>query len=373
MTDAPLDPPLRRPADSDPEFRGRVIFAGFFVFGLVTLGAALWALRTLVLMTFLAVILAVVLRSLGDLLHRGTGLRRRWAVLAVAAALVLAAIAGGVYVAPILLDQARQLIQRLPGAVDALQKRIGDYPQLPELWEQVVSGLSLPSPNDAVGGAARIIAALTASFGYAGVVLVGALFLAIEPDLYRRGFLRLVPVRHRPFAGELIDELDHVVVSWLGGQLVLMAFIGVLTGLGLWAIGVPYALALGFLAGLLEFVPYLGPILSAMPALIIAIAAGPTVALWTLGLVVGVQQVENNVLQPLVQKSAVDIPPVLLIITLFAMGSLFGIAGILVATPLLAVILVIVRRVYVERVLEGPGRVAEVTPAAGMAGRLGTR
>jgi predicted PurR-regulated permease PerM len=100
-------------------------------------------------------------------------------------------------------------------------------------------------------------------------------------------------------------------------------------------------------------VPYLGPILSAVPALLLALAAGPTVALWTLGLLVGVQQIENNVLQPLVQKSAVDIPPALLIIVLFGMGLLFGVPGLLVATPLLAVLIVAVRRIYVERILEG--------------------
>ena len=131
-----------------------------------------------------------------------------------------------------------------------------------------------------------------------------------------------------------------------------MAFVGILTGIGLWLVGVPYALALGLLAGLLEFVPYLGPILSAIPILLVAIGAEPNVVLWALAVVVGVQQVENNVLQPLVERRAVEIPPALLMVALFAMGQLFGVPGLLVAAPLTAVLIIVVRRVYVERILE---------------------
>lgn len=360
MSDAPA------PRSDDDDFRARTVFASFAFLGLAALFATAWALRTLFLLTFLAILLAAVLRALGDIVHGAVGLPRRWSVLAVAATIGLAAVSAVVLLAPLLAEQFRGLIQRVPEAAEALQRRIGDTPQLSSLWEQFGSGLDLPSPTAAVGGAARVLAGVSASFAYAGIVLVAALFLALEPDLYRRGLVQLVPVRHRPFAKDLIDELDQVILHWLGGQLVLMVFIGVLTGVGLWLIGVPNALALGLLAGLLEFVPYLGPILSAVPALLLALAAGPTVALWTLGLVVGVQQIENNVLQPMVQKSAVDIPPVLLIVVLFAMGLLFGVPGLLVATPLLAVVMVVVRRVYVERLLEGrPAEDRSRMPAEG--------
>ncbi len=344
------------------------MFAGFVVLALVALAAAAWALRTLLLMTFLAVILAVLLREVGDILHRKLGLGRRWAVVLVVAVLALAAAAAAAFLAPTLADQARQLVQKLPEAAGAFQRRLGDHPWLESLWGQISSGLSLPEPSEAMGHAGRILAGISGSLGYAGLVLGAAIFLALEPDLYRRGFVRLVPVRHRAFADELLDELESTIVSWLGAQLILMAFIGAMVALGLWAIGVPYALVLGLLAGLLEFIPYLGPILSAVPAILIALAADTTTALWTLGLLVGVQQVENNVLQPIVQKSQVDIPPVLLIVVLFGMGTLFGVAGILVATPLLAVVMVVVRRIYIERVLEGgakaPGTTGEARSAA---------
>jgi predicted PurR-regulated permease PerM len=355
-------------AGTSDSFRARALFTAFAVFGVGALFLAAWVLRTLLLVTFLAVVFAVMLSHLGGFVHRHAGLSRRLSVIAVTLAIVALFATGGVLLAPTLAEQVPQLAQKIPEAAAAVQRRLGEHPWLDNLWDQFSSGLSLPDPGDAVGQAGRIIGGVSASLGYAGLALVGAVFLALEPDLYRRGLLRLTPVRHRPFADELLTELRATIVAWLGGQLLLMVFIGVLVGLGLWVIGVPYALALGLLAGLLEFVPYLGPILSATPAILLALTDGTTTALWTLLLIIAVQQIENNVLQPLIQESQVHIPPVLLLVTLFAMGKVFGVAGLIAATPLLAVVLVIVRRVYVERILEGRSSPAEPVPVRGMAG-----
>ncbi|MDB5589795.1 AI-2E family transporter [Enterovirga sp.] len=343
------DIPPSMPAD---QFRTRVVFTAFVVLGLAALFAAAWWLRTLLLITFLAVLLATVLRALAGRVHGWTGMRARWAVLLIALVLVFATGVATALVAPTLADQTRQLLQRLPQIAETLQQRLNQYAWLASIWQQVSSGLSLPAPADAMGQAGRVVSAISEALGYAGLALVGALFFALQPDLYRRGMIRLVPVRRRPAADDLLSELHAVILSWLGAQLMLMIFIGVVVGLGLWMIGVPYALALGTLAGLLEFIPYLGPILSAAVALSVALGADPTLALWTLGLFLIVQQVENNVLQPLVQESAVEIPPVLLMVMLFGMGQLFGMVGVIVATPLLAVLIVVVRKVYVEGMLE---------------------
>lgn len=336
----------------DSHFRGRAVFAAFAALGLAALFAAAWALRTLLLVTFLAVLLAIVLRALADMLNRWTGLSHRWAVGLIALLLVGAAIAAGTLLAPTLIDQGKQLVERLPAALDEAKRRLGDYPWLQSAWQQVSSELSLPDPGDTMGQVGRVLGGLSSALGYAGLALVGALFLALEPGLYRHGFVRLVPVAHRPFAESVLDDLTKTIVAWLGGQLILMAVIGVVVGLGLWVVGVPYALALGLFAGLVEFIPYLGPIMSAGVALLVALGTDPKLVLWTLGLFIVVQQAENNILQPLVQKSVVEIPPVLLMVVLFGMGLLFGVPGVLVATPLLAVVLVLVRRIYVERILE---------------------
>ena len=343
-----------RPAVSEDVFHRRAVFAVFVALGLGALFAAAWALRTLLLVTFLAVLLAIVLRSLGEYVHRWTGMRQTFGVFLVAATLVAAFAGAALLIAPTIADQGRQLFERLPTSVSWLQEQVKNYPWLTSLWEQVSSELSLPNPGDTMGQAGRIVGAISGALGYIGLALVGALFLALEPGLYRRGLVRLIPVRHRRFTESLLDDLDRTILSWLGGQLVLMVTIGVVVGLGLWVIGVPYPLALGLFAGLVEFIPYLGPILSAGTAILVALGTDPKLALWTVGLFVVVQQAENNILQPLVQKSSVEIPPVLLIVVLFGMGQLFGVPGVLVATPLLAVLIVAVRRIYVEQILEQP-------------------
>jgi predicted PurR-regulated permease PerM len=352
------------PTRSDASFRSRAVFAAFVWLGLAALLAAAWALRTLILVTFLAILLAIVLRFLGELIHRATGLRPHWGVLIVALVLVLLAVGSGFLLAPTIADQARQLVEKLPSAARSLQERVGNIPWLSSLWEQVSSGLSLPDPGDAMGRAGSIVGGISSALGYVGLALVGALFLALDPGLYRRGFVRMVPVRHRAFTENLLDEIDGTILAWLGGQLIMMVVIGVTVGVGLWLIGVPYSLALGLFAGLVEFIPYLGPIMSAGVAILVALGTEPQLALWTVGLFVVVQQAENNILQPLIQKSQVEIPPVLLIVVLFGMGQLFGVPGVLVATPLLAVLTVAVRRIYVERLLEGrPDNDAEPTGA----------
>ena len=133
-----------------------------------------------------------------------------------------------------------------------------------------------------------------------------------------------------------------------------MVAVGFLTWLGLALIGVPSALTLALLAGLLEFVPYVGPIVSAVPAVLLAFAASPEMAFWTALLFFGVQQFEGYVLEPLVQQHAVDLPPALLLFALVAGGLVFGLIGVLFAEPLTVMLFVMVKRLYVREALQTP-------------------
>jgi predicted PurR-regulated permease PerM len=334
-------------------FCRRTIFASSAFLSLAALLAAAWMLRNLILLAFLAGLLAVLLRALGDRVHALTGLGRRWSALAVALlGLALAGLAAFL-LAPVLISQAKELVARLPGAVQGFQDRIGDISWLSDAWDQFSAQFSLPRPAVAVSQAGAVFGLVTASLGNLVFVVVTAIFLALAPEIYVDGAGRLVPERDRGFARRLLAELGRTLKAWLGGQLATMSIVALLSGVGLWALGVPYALVLGLFAGLLDFVPYLGPILGAAPAVLIALSESPSTALWTLALFFVVQQIEGNVLQPIIQQSAVDIPPALLLVFLFAMGQLFGLTGLLVATPLLAILLVAVRRIYVERILEG--------------------
>ncbi len=182
-------------------------------------------------------------------------------------------------------------------------------------------------------------------------ILKGAIFFMADPSLYIRGLLLLVPERRSSRIAETIDATAQTLRYWLLGQGVSMFFVGVLTAVGLWLAGVPLAFLLGVIAGILEFVPFLGPVAATIPGVLIAVTEGWTVALYALLVYVIVQQIENRLLVPLVQWKAVSLPPALVILAVVALGLLFGVLGVLVATPLTAVLMIWIQKLYVEDVL----------------------
>lgn len=136
--------------------------------------------------------------------------------------------------------------------------------------------------------------------------------------------------------------------QWLLGQLVVMAFVGIATGIALWLMGIPFALALGFIAFLLDFVPVLGPWLSAVPILLLTLIVSPKMLLWVALMIVVVQQLESYVISPIVQNRMVDLPPVALLLSQVIMGSITGILGIALATPLMVMVIVWVQVLYIK-------------------------
>ena len=176
---------------------------------------------------------------------------------------------------------------------------------------------------------------------YAVFVFFAGLFLAFEPRTYRRGLLAVVPARGRRKASEVVDTLGHRLRWWLLGRCFTMAVIAVLTTAGLCALHVPLALALGALAGLLNFVPYVGPLIAAAPAVLLAMADGPQRALWVAGLFLVLQSIEGYVLTPLVDRRSVSLPPALTLAAQMSMALLAGGAGVVLASPLLVCVLVV--------------------------------
>jgi predicted PurR-regulated permease PerM len=196
----------------------------------------------------------------------------------------------------------------------------------------------------------------TASSGVANllIVLFGGMFLATEPRFYRTGAIKLVPEDKRALLAQAMDESENALRLWLKGQLLAMLVIGVMTGMGLWLLGVPSWLVLGILAGFFEFIPFAGPILSAIPAVLIALVQSPELALWTALMYVFVQHSEAYLIQPLIQQYAVDVPAVVLLFSLLAFAVLFGAIGVLFAAPLTVVTYVLVKRLYVREALGTP-------------------
>lgn len=337
----------RRATDGDDRVLVRRVL---IVLGLISLFLLAWHLRSLILMLFGAVVVATVFRALADRIAGLTGIREGSAVVISILAILgtgaaLAAIFGSV-----ILQQFQILRDALPAAWQSFEARIGDVglgDQLRRLADSIrtQSGLSAFS---------RFLLSFGSGLADILVVLVAGIFLAAQPRFYASGAIKLVPPARRPLVTEAMDESERALRLWLKGQLIAMVVVGLLTGLGLWAIGMPSAVALGLLAGLLEFIPFAGPILASIPAILLALAVSPDTAFWVLLLYVGVQQFEGYVLTPLVQQYAVDLPGVILLFSLLAFGILFGTLGIILAAPLTVVTYVLVKRLYVIEALHTP-------------------
>ncbi len=183
------------------------------------------------------------------------------------------------------------------------------------------------------------------------VVLAAGIYLALNPGLYLNGMLKLLPPDCQGEARETLEVLGQALKLWLFGQLAAMAVVGTLVTVGLMLLDIPSALALGFMAGLFEFVPFVGPVASAIPAVASGLMDSPRTALWVAGLYVLVQQTEGMLIQPLLQQRTVSLPPVLTIFAVLGFGVLFGPLGLLLATPLAVTCFVLVKKLWVREVL----------------------
>ncbi len=333
----------RGEANGDRAFIRRVLI----VIALAAVAFLLWKLKSLVLMLFGAVVVATVFRALADAIRDRSKLPDGIAV-ALSIILILGSVAALVTVfGSQIAAQVHVLTEALPAAWRSLEERIAGL----GFGKQLDALTDTGSGGGAASGLGKVVMSVGNGIADTLVVVFGGIFLAAQPNFYRIGAIKLVPPARRALVAEAMDDSERALRLWLRGQLFAMVVVGTLTGLGLWLIGVPSALALGLLAGMLEFIPYAGPIAAAIPGVLLALVAGPETALWTVALYVAVQHFEGYVLQPLVQQYAVDLPPVVLLFSLLGFGMLFGIIGIILAAPLTVVSYVLVKRLYVREAL----------------------
>lgn len=318
------------------------------VLGLAALAFVAWQLRSTLMMVFAAVVVATLVRSLADLIRRFIPVPPALG-LALAVFLIVAVVAGSlVLFGAQIASQTETLRRAVPLAWESLQDRLSAY------------GLTLPkqarggSGEGFVTGAMSFLMSVGGGLTDALLIVVGGIFLAGQPRFYEAGVIKLVPEGRREIVSTSFDDSARALRLWLKAQLVAMVLVGVLTWFGLWLVGVPSSLALGFLAGLLEFVPYAGPVLSAIPAILVALTVSPQLALWTSGLYLLVHFVEGYVIQPVIQQWAVELPGFVLLFALLAAGVLFGPIGVLFAAPLTVVLYVMVKRLYVQEALDTP-------------------
>ena len=313
------------------------------------LALLVWQLADLLLLLFGAIILATALRALAYPLQRYLHLSARIAVLVTVVLGVVAAVVGIWIIGDRLAAQFEDLQERVPKAFAALTAWLSSHTIGAEIlaaWEEV------RQESPPWGRFATLASSTLGAFGSVSLMLILGVYLAVDPVQYRQGLVRLIPPKYRSEIDGALGASGEALAKWLKGQGISMLFVGVATAVGLAALQVPLALSVGVIAGVLAFIPFFGPIASGILAVMLAFIEGPDKALYVAGLCVAIQQIEGNVLMPLVQRWAVKLPPVLGITAAVIFGILFGLVGVLFATPLMVVVMVLVQKLYIERFLE---------------------
>lgn len=328
---------------SDAEFARRALIA----VGLAFAAYLVWQIAGLLLLLFGAIVLAAVFRAGGEGLARVLPLNARWGT-ALFLVLVVATLAGvTMFVGSEVGEQFSELRRRLPEAIGKLRAWLYENPfarsLLPRLEEAAEDGAV--SGADAFRGIAVTVGAASHLF----IAILIAVYLSLTPSLYLNGLFSLFPRGKRDTLVDALTVSGRALRRWLAGQLVAMVIVGVLTGVGLWLVGVPLALVLGLVAGLLEFIPFAGPFLAAIPGILLAFSVDPMTALYATLVYVIVQQLESALIMPLAQRWSVHLPPALGLFAIIVFGLLFGFVGVLLATPLAVVLMVLTQRLVVER------------------------
>jgi len=319
----------------------------------VTAALLVWHTLQMFLLIFAGIIFAIFLRKNGDFIHEKTGLSVNWSITIVIFLLLILVLGVIFLITPNITDQVQELNKQLPNSWKSLKENVSEttvggwfLKRLPSLEQ--ISGSIGGLMQKATSWLYTAVGAITGIF----IILAIGLYGAYDADTYIGGAEKLVPKKKRDRAIRTFHGIGATLYWWLIGRLFSMLIIGVFTVLGLWLLGMPLALTLGVFAALLTFIPNLGPIISVIPALLLAVQESWSMVWYVAALYAGIQMVESYLITPLVQRQAISMPPALIISAQIIMGVIQGIIGILLATPLVAVLIVITKLLYLEDVLE---------------------
>jgi predicted PurR-regulated permease PerM len=325
------------------------------VFALLLGGYFVYRISGVVLAFLLTILLSIILSAPVNYLAK-RGWPRMWGTLAVVAVLAGLLWLFGLALVPAVETQSRQFAEAFPTLLDealtlanqaqsffGLGTQIGLNPEnLSTVGQEFLTGSTV---STAAGVGLTVATALSLGL----VVFISTIYLVIRPAPWVDGFVSLFPAEWRPRTRGVLDAMYHTVQRWFLGQLTAMTFIAVFWAISLYIIGVPFALLLGIFSGLVSFVPYVGALISVVVPMLLALISDPFTVVWVILAFVIIQQIEGNILQPIVMSRAVDLHPALVVFALLVMGTLFGLVGVFLAVPLVAALQVLVRELWVQR------------------------
>jgi predicted PurR-regulated permease PerM len=325
--------------------RAEFIKRTFIAVGVALIPVLVWYLFDVVLITMGALLIAELLNLGADPFRRWFNLPRSVS-LALSGLIILVVFGGAAYLfGTRMAAQLQDVFQRAASGQNSIVNAV----QQSDLGKLVASHIQ---------NAGEVVSKLpyffTVSAGFlAGVIvmIIVGVFLAAQPDIYRSGLVQLFSPRQQRQAEETIEGVANAIRLWLLGQLLQMAIIGLMSTLAVWLIGLPSPLALGVIAGIAEFVPYLGPIIAAIPAVLVAATQGVDAVIWTLVAYIVIHQAEGHLVMPFIQRRMVYIPPAVILLGIAAIGSLFGSLAITLASPMAVVLFVVIKKLYVRDTL----------------------
>jgi predicted PurR-regulated permease PerM len=359
-----------------------VLRTAALVMAMYIVARLIWFANQLVLTAFLGVLFGLAVSNGVDVLARFR-IRRGAGAAIIVIAFIGLLVGFGAWVAPTIRSQSVELRQRLPESIDRLQlwvdrhnrgligtiltstKSVARRDSSAAVARNAADTSTAVSADSTISLRERIGHQLSGATRYlfpflsstlavlAGLLIIIFLsvYIGADPELYHRGLMQLFPRRGRQRAGEVLSAVATVLRRWLLTQLIAMLVIGAVTTVALLVLRVKAAFVLGILAGLLEFIPTVGPILSAVPAIAMGFLDSPEKALYVAITFWGIQFAENHLLIPLLMKGGVDVPPALTILSQALMALLFGFLGLMCAVPLLAATMVAIKMLYVEAVV----------------------
>lgn len=335
--------------DSKTGFAHRALIASGILVGLIALAMVLIESAPVLLLTFAALLLAVPIAAGADRLAT-FGVNRYVALAAVIGAILLVIVGIGMLSATTVAEQSQALQEELPRAAHQLEERLRGSGWGNELWQRTEDA----QPWSSSRFVKRATGVFSSTLGFIGSVVL-VLFLAVlfaaTPKYYTEPIVRLAPLEKRARLRSVFHMVATDLKMWLLGKLAAMILVGVLTTLGLQFLNIPFPVGLGFIAAILTFIPNIGPVLAALPAILLALLEGPASALYVVALYVAVQTLESYVVTPIIQQKTVSVPPGFTIGMQLIFGSVYGLLGLFVATPLAVAGRVLIRELYVRDVL----------------------
>jgi predicted PurR-regulated permease PerM len=342
--DAPRGSIPHQPTADAVFFRRALIAAA-----VVGMMLVLWQVSLVLILTFGGVVVAVALRNIAAPWGKLLRISDRMALIHTVVNLTAVAVAFFYFFGAMAGHQFAALADRVPQTLETAQSWLSES----QLGRQIVGALkSGGDPAERLMAALPWAGGVLGGLGEALLMIVVGIYLAADPPLYINGLMRLVPPRKRMRLHQVVDAVGEALKNWLFGMTLDMLLLGVMTFIGLWAVGVPLPFALAVLVGASVFVPYIGPAIATIPGILLAFSVRPILALWA-GLVYLVAlTIEAYVSQPLLQRWAVSLPAIFNLLAILVFAPLFGIWGAILATPLSVAVWVIVQKLYVEDVLE---------------------